>query len=168
MIDRFEALAAPPAAPPDNATSVLADRLVTAAAAVTNYEWSDASATFSDVHANAEASFTVPSSGAVVVAVSAYVIVPASRHLEWNVHDGSGLVLATSARLTVGPGAEGYASAAVAVSGLTPGASKTFRMQARDMDTSGTYRIRIAGGQSLLYGHLRITVSAADDVAIAS
>lgn len=102
---------------------------------------STTSATFADVDAtNLAVAFTVPPSGQVLVRLTGYAYVTNSSAIAWNLREGSADVAGTSFEVVfsgLNPSQVNLrCSSAVVVSGLTPGAAKTYKWgHAR---TSGT------------------------------
>lgn len=124
-----------------NATSLLASVHDVAGAPV-----AATSASFVDVDAtNLAATFTVPASGAVLVRVTARINVANANSYDWNLREGAADVAGT-AQLVLYHDAGGSiqirTTAVWKLTGLTPGASKTYKLgHARSFGT-GTTDIR--------------------------
>lgn len=98
------------------------------------------SATLADIDSgNLVVTFTVPSSGKVLVTFSATVVVANSTSLEWGLREGSSAVAGSTVQA-------GYAfntvtpriTASVMITGLTPGESKTWKWAAARITGTGT------------------------------
>lgn len=84
-------------------------------------------ATFSDVDAtNLAVTFIVPASGQVIVRQESAFVSAASTQLDWNLREGSSDVAASAAGVSYN-GGQGRAGKSVLITGLTPGASKTWK-----------------------------------------
>lgn len=122
------------------------------------------STSFVDVDAtNATITFTVPSSGNVIVDVVGNVYVPAGLGIDWGLRSGSSDVSGTNRRVMQGSSGDrsGTANLRVLLTGLTPSASVTYKLAHRVGVGSGTVTTRIGGTTAGTAGALVFAVTAA-------
>lgn len=105
----------------------------------TTASYSTTSTTFADLDAtNLAVTFTAPASGQVLVRLNAYAATGASTGLDWNLRDSSGDIANTGTATFSGASIEFRRTVTMVISGLTPGASYTWKWgQRRESGTGG-------------------------------
>lgn len=143
-----------PAYPPASVglNPILAEVVLDSASLVSN---SATSTSFVDFHASATITFTVPVSGSVVVELLAETSIDTGASLNWGLYDSSDVAATdtnvgyTATGQNVIPGYFYHK-----ITGLTPGASKTYKWRVRR--SGGSALARTAYGSTSGGGFMRV------------